>query len=276
MISAPTPPPGLGGSGRAATPATVLVGNEYAPLSNTPPAPPKYTPPIVTPPVITPPAGAVAAPGMGGMQRPISDPAPAPAPGVGAPGRGAPGMTTPAGFMPPLAPISQPPVITPPVNRPPAGNTPLPSPSPPAFTPAPAVPKSLSPKTIIVGRSEAPNPASPTHLAQARIIPRRFGALTDTEIPLLSSATVGRFDPTSGPVDIDLSTYPGGEHISRLHGRIDKTPTGWVVSDNNSANGVYIKPAGSDAFQPKLSAPHKLTDGDEIAFGNVVVVFRLS
>jgi pSer/pThr/pTyr-binding forkhead associated (FHA) protein len=112
---------------------------------------------------------------------------------------------------------------------------------------------------------------------RGRLIPRRFGALTDIEIPLQGSLRIGRFDPTSGPVDIDLSQFPGAEHVSRHHATISQNSNGvWQVSDAGSANGVYVKQNGSATFAPRLSAAHTLADGDEIAFGNIVMVFRAS
>jgi len=85
---------------------------------------------------------------------------------------------------------------------------------------------------------------------------------------------VGRFDPSTGPVDIDVTGLPGAEHISRRHAEIYAESGTWKVRDLGSTNGVFIKRAGEEGYSPRLQEPSELKGGDEIAFGNVVFVFE--
>jgi hypothetical protein len=112
-------------------------------------------------------------------------------------------------------------------------------------------------------------------LTPAKLGIKKFGSLTGESIPLLGAhMTVGRFDPSSGPVDIDVSTLAGAEHISRRHAEMFFADGVWQVRDLGSTNGVFIKAAGQAAFSPRLQAPYRLNNGDEIAFGNMILVFQ--
>lgn len=105
---------------------------------------------------------------------------------------------------------------------------------------------------------------------------KRYGALTGDEFPLLGERmVVGRFDPETGPVDIDLSETVESTHISRQHGELYREADGsWHVRDLGSANGVFAKRPADSAFGPRISAPRPLADGDEVAFGNARFVFK--
>jgi FHA domain len=126
--------------------------------------------------------------------------------------------------------------------------------------------------TIIYGHTVS---ESPTPTGSAKLVARNEQGEITSEIPLVVSAVVGRFDPTSGPVDVDLSNLSGGEQISRQHARLEKGSDGWTVIDNDSANGVHIKPVGARSFSSRLLAPHRLSPGDQIAFGTVVLAFEI-
>ena len=104
----------------------------------------------------------------------------------------------------------------------------------------------------------------------------RFGAPTGEEFPLAAQRlAVGRFDPETGPVDIDLSAAVENAHISRQHGELYREADGrWFVRDLGSTNGVFVKAASDAAFGPRITAPRQLSDGDELAFGNARFVFR--
>lgn len=110
---------------------------------------------------------------------------------------------------------------------------------------------------------------------RARLAVRRYGALTGDEIPLAGERlVVGRFDPETGPVDIDLSSAPEGEQISRQHGELYREGDGqWYVRDLGSTNGVFVKGKGDTSFGPRITAPRALSSGDELAFGNARFVF---
>ena len=109
----------------------------------------------------------------------------------------------------------------------------------------------------------------------ARLGVRKFGAPTGDFIPLQGERlVVGRFDASSGPVDIDLAALGGAEHISRRHAELSQQGGRWTVTDLGSTNGVFIKRAGQGAFSPRLQEPTPLSDGDEVAFGNLVLTFH--
>jgi hypothetical protein len=130
----------------------------------------------------------------------------------------------------------------------------------------PAAPPAASP----------PAPAPGATGQRARLLVKRFGALTGDEIPLLAERlVVGRFDPETGPVDLDLSSAPEAEHISRNHGELYREADGrWFVRDLGSTNGVFVKAEAATSFGPRITAPQALANGDEIAFGNARFLFR--
>jgi pSer/pThr/pTyr-binding forkhead associated (FHA) protein len=106
----------------------------------------------------------------------------------------------------------------------------------------------------------------------------RYGAPTGDEIPLIGQRLViGRFDPETGPVDIDLSEAAESGHISRQHGELFRDGDGsWNVRDLGSTNGVFVKGGDAASFGPRITAPRPLQDGDELAFGNARFIFRTS
>ena len=109
----------------------------------------------------------------------------------------------------------------------------------------------------------------------AKLLFKQFGTLTNEVIPLQGvRMVVGRFDPSTGPVDIDLGGFPGGQHLSRRHAELYWENGCWMVRDLGSTNGVFVRGAGEDTFSARLQEPVELHDGDEIAFGNVTFVFR--
>ena len=114
--------------------------------------------------------------------------------------------------------------------------------------------------------------------AQARLLAVRYGAPTGDEIPLIGQRlVVGRFDPETGPVDIDLSESAESGHISRQHGELYREGDGsWMVRDLGSTNGVFVKSGDAASFGPRITAPRPLQDGDEVAFGNARFIFKTS
>jgi hypothetical protein len=119
-----------------------------------------------------------------------------------------------------------------------------------------------------------PSPA-PAATTTAKLLIKRYGAVTSEAIPLQGQRmVVGRFDPSTGPVDIDVTGMPGAERISRQHAEIYAESGVWKVRDLGSTNGIFIKRAGESGYSPRLQEPSELNDGDEVAFGNVVFVFR--
>jgi pSer/pThr/pTyr-binding forkhead associated (FHA) protein len=147
-------------------------------------------------------------------------------------------------------------------------------PGTPAAPAPPSTPR--TPDTPAAPAAPAARPASSQ--AQAKLLAVRYGAPTGDEIPLFGQRlVVGRFDPETGPVDIDLSEAAESGHISRQHGELYREADGpWKVRDLGSTNGVFVKGDGEASFGPRISAPRELKDGDEVAFGNARFIFRSS
>ena len=104
----------------------------------------------------------------------------------------------------------------------------------------------------------------------ARLVVKRGGAETDIAFPLSSPAIVGRFDPSVGPIDVDLAELPEGSYVSRKHAKITCDGAAWTVTDLGSSNGTFVL---KDDFERVESA--ELADGTEIALGNARFVFHL-
>jgi FHA domain len=114
-------------------------------------------------------------------------------------------------------------------------------------------------------------------IKNARLVPRDYGASTTETFPLVGDrVSVGRFDSSTGPVDIDLSGMKGEAHISRRHAEFALENGKWVIRDLGSTNGVYLKRVGQTAYGPRIAQPEMLNDGDEVAFGNTKFLYTES
>ncbi|MCW5940213.1 MAG: FHA domain-containing protein [Fimbriimonadaceae bacterium] len=109
-----------------------------------------------------------------------------------------------------------------------------------------------------------------TSAAQATLIVKRGGVETEDAFTFSPPAVIGRFDPSVGPVDIDLGSLPEGQYVSRKHAKITFEAGAWTIQDLGSSNGTYLL---REDFERVESAP--IEDGDEIALGNARFVFRL-
>ena len=128
------------------------------------------------------------------------------------------------------------------------------------------------PATPVVLEKSAPTPApvaAPVAANTAHITLRRGGALTSDSFRFGSGAVVGRFDPDSGPVDVDLAPLPEASYVSRHHAefRHDAGTGQWFVRDMGSSNGTFWRAQGAGAFA-RLSGEQELNAGDEISLGN--------
>lgn len=98
---------------------------------------------------------------------------------------------------------------------------------------------------------------------------KRECAPTQLVLPLHSPETiVGRYSPSTGPVDMDLGGLPDMErvHIARRHARIWWQDEGWHI-EPLSNRPIFIN------RNPALQGAHALTTGDEVALGNVLFLF---
>lgn len=76
-----------------------------------------------------------------------------------------------------------------------------------------------------------------------------------------SHVTLGR-----GPEN-DVS-LPWDRTVSVLHAALQRYPSGWSVRDLGSTNGTFVN-------NTRLTAEHRLRNGDEIRLGSSRLVFRL-
>lgn len=109
------------------------------------------------------------------------------------------------------------------------------------------------------------------HCQYAKLVLKRGGAETDIEFPLNPPAIAGRFDPSIGPIDIDLGTLPEGAYVSRKHAKFTCEDGVWQVHDMGSSNGTFVL---NDDFERVETAD--LRDGQEVALGNARFVFHLT
>jgi hypothetical protein len=150
--------------------------------------------------------------------------------------------------------------------------------APPAADP-PLVPEdgaTPAPPDAAIPAAGGGSATAPAPVTNPRLAVKRYGAVTTEEIPLQGERlVVGRFDPESGPVDIDLSAIPEAGQLSRHHAELYREADGrWYVKDLGSTNGVFVKRPDSSTFGARLTAPAALNPGDEVAFGNARFLFR--
>jgi pSer/pThr/pTyr-binding forkhead associated (FHA) protein len=122
----------------------------------------------------------------------------------------------------------------------------------------------------------APAPPAPQAAnSGARLTLRRAGALSQEVFSISGGPSIiGRFDPETGPVDVDLGPLPEAVYISRHHAEIWSDASGqWFIKDLGSGNGTFVCTAGERQFR-KTSGEHAIKDGDEIALGNARFEFR--
>ena len=109
-----------------------------------------------------------------------------------------------------------------------------------------------------------------TTTSSARITVKRAGIETDEVFEFLAPAVIGRFDPSVGPIDIDLGGIPEGAYVSRKHAKVTFENGMWLLHDLGSSNGTYVL---RDDFEKIEEA--ELADGTEFALGNARFIFHL-
>jgi pSer/pThr/pTyr-binding forkhead associated (FHA) protein len=119
-----------------------------------------------------------------------------------------------------------------------------------------------------------PFPNTSTSASIARLISKQAGSPISEFSLDSNNVTVGRFDPDTGPVDVDLEGFRGEETVSRGHAEIYYETQQWKVKDTGSTNGVFIKRLGQTHFGARITIPEILNSGDEIAFGKIRFVFQ--
>ncbi len=88
------------------------------------------------------------------------------------------------------------------------------------------------------------------------------------------SVIIGRADPTLGPVDIDLSSIPEGQFVSRRHAEIACEDGCCTLRDLGSSNGTKVLSETGD-FVP-VQSDYPLQSGEQVMFGQAVFSFELT
>lgn len=118
---------------------------------------------------------------------------------------------------------------------------------------------------------ETTEEATPTALG-AKLVLKRSGAETDIEFPVNPPTIIGRFDPSVGPIDVDLGTLtPEGSYVSRKHAKITLEDGVYMLKDMGSSNGTFLL---KDDFERIEEVA--LEDGAEFALGNARFVFHVT
>jgi pSer/pThr/pTyr-binding forkhead associated (FHA) protein len=90
-----------------------------------------------------------------------------------------------------------------------------------------------------------------TAIPLGRLVVVRANVETDEIFAFAAPATIGRFDPSVGPI------------VSRKHAKITCEDGTWMIADLGSSNGTYVR--GDDFEKVETS---EITNGTEIALGN--------
>lgn len=105
----------------------------------------------------------------------------------------------------------------------------------------------------------------------ATLVVKRNGAETEEIFPVNSPCVIGRFDPSVGPIDIDLGSLPEGVYVSRKHAKLVEEDGQWKIVDLGSSNGTFVLGDDFERVEEQV-----VVDGTEIALGNARFVFHLS
>ncbi|UAJ72063.1 FHA domain-containing protein [Synechocystis sp. PCC 7339] len=112
-------------------------------------------------------------------------------------------------------------------------------------------------------------------LGMAKLIARLPNAPIAEFLLDSTSCLIGRFDPDSGPVEVDLDGFPGDDTISRNHAEIYQESGSWKIKDLGSTNGVFIKRAGENRYGARITTPQPLWSGDEVAIAKIRFLFQM-
>jgi len=137
---------------------------------------------------------------------------------------------------------------------------------------APPLGESAAPTTLIEPSFAPPSPSpAPATSGAAKLFLKRGGAPTGDVFSIGPNATVGRFDPESGPVDVDMANLPEAVYISRHHAEVMLRDGQWMVKDLGSRNGTFVK---NEAGFARVTGETPIQNGDEVAFGNARFEFQ--
>lgn len=183
--------------------------------------------------------------------------------------------------------LSQP--VVPPSSPALEPETPMPEPTPIAAevdfsnplvpTPPPVPVSTIEPEPVtVVPPTPSPTPIdrqAPVSVGMAKLVSRLPNAPVIEFLLDSPSCLVGRFDPDSGPVEVDLEGFLGDETISRNHAEIYQEGGNWKIKDLGSTNGVFIKRAGENRYGARITSPQSIFPGDEVAIAKIRFLFQV-
>ncbi|WP_204103110.1 MULTISPECIES: FHA domain-containing protein [Spirulina sp. CCY15215] len=155
---------------------------------------------------------------------------------------------------------------------------PDPIPQPTAYPDPQPVPQPMYPDPVPTPQPTLGDLPSPQTFTgdTARLVAKQAGCPYPEFVLDGSNLIVGRFDPDTGPVDIDLEGFPGEDTISRNHGEIYQEGGQWKIKDLGSTNGIFIKRVGQPRFSARIMMPEPLYSGDEVAIAKIRFLFQSS
>ncbi|HRJ25939.1 MAG TPA: FHA domain-containing protein [Fimbriimonadaceae bacterium] len=120
------------------------------------------------------------------------------------------------------------------------------------------------------GAEQTPDAPAPEG-TQVSLTLVRQGRPIDVRFEFVAPATLGRFDPATGPVDVDLGTLePEGSYVSRKHAKITCEDGVYHLIDLGSSNGTFILRSDFERVEAA-----ELEDGSEFALGNARFIFHV-
>lgn len=143
---------------------------------------------------------------------------------------------------------------------------------------APATASATAPASSASSAAPTTTPASTSPaaaVALAKLTLKRGGVLTAESFQVGECVILGRFDPDSGPVDVDLAPLLEASYISRQHAEIwCDASRQWFIKDLGSRNGTFVRASGESKFQ-RIMGEQTINDKDEIALGNARFEFQI-
>jgi hypothetical protein len=131
-------------------------------------------------------------------------------------------------------------------------------------------PKRAGQERMPIPFPQSPSPLTPPQgIPSARLILKRNAVPTGEVFHLGERSVIGRSDPETGPVNVDLGAIPEADYVSRHHAEIWRDASGqWFIRDLGSRNGTFVHATPVTQLQ-------RLNDGDEIVLGKVSFEFRM-
>lgn len=111
-------------------------------------------------------------------------------------------------------------------------------------------------------------------VSSAKLIATEANAPIPEFIISRNSVTIGKFDPDTGPVDVNLEKFIDSDNISRKHAELYQERGQWKIKDLGSTNGVFIRRSSESNFGARITLPETLNSGDEIAIAQTFLRFQ--